>query len=346
MAHPVLKAFQIQAEVCAKLGSQFTADLCLLFAENLTDRTEVGALCVGWQGDPGPSADSIPLRMCGGLHALVLTGRSKELAKFYPPNTPIVPDWAIVETALVEHEPFLLDWMKSPPQTNEVSRSGVIWPALMLIARETSKPLNLLEVGASGGLNLRLDHFAYDLGGTKSGQSDSAVQIEPDWRGQPAEKYTVSIAARRGCDLNPLDPTNAADALRLRAYVWPDQAARHERLNGAIALAHSAPADVARMDAVAWLEKELEAAKVGLCRVIYSTIAWQYLSEDARTKGEAIIREAAQAAMEETPLAWLRFEADSETPGAGITLSLWPKDVHAPLGRGDFHGRWVDWRGM
>jgi len=26
-----------------------------------------------------------------------------------------------------------------------------------------------------------------------------------------------------------------------------------------------------------------------------------------------------------------------------LTLRLWPDDLHIPLGRADFHGRWVIW---
>jgi hypothetical protein len=38
------------------------------------------------------------------------------------------------------------------------------------------------------------------------------------------------------------------------------------------------------------------------------------------------------------------MEDDGKTPGAGLTLRLWPGDVTLDLGRADFHGRWLDWR--
>jgi hypothetical protein len=37
------------------------------------------------------------------------------------------------------------------------------------------------------------------------------------------------------------------------------------------------------------------------------------------------------------------MEADDATPGAGMTLRLWPGDLRFDMGRVDFHGRWVDW---
>ena len=47
-------------------------------------------------------------------------------------------------------------------------------------------------------------------------------------------------------------------------------------------------------------------------------------------------------------LAWVRFEADGSSPGA-VMLDL--RDSAAGRrrcdpGRGDFHGRWLDWRGL
>ena len=144
----VKDAFRIQAKACLALGSTFTASLCQSFHDNLTDQTAVGEFCLGWVGDPGPSANSIPLRLCGGFHAIVLSGLDEALKEHYPPDQTVAPQWLELERVLVEHEAYLLDWLTSPPQTNEVSRSGVLWPAMMEISRRTKLPLSLLEVGA------------------------------------------------------------------------------------------------------------------------------------------------------------------------------------------------------
>ena len=93
--------FAIQAEACEVLGSAFTASLCRRFGAHLSQDTAVGRLCLGWSGDPSPSADSVPLRLCGGMHALVLSGRDAKLAEHYPPHGEIAPQWAVIEPALV-----------------------------------------------------------------------------------------------------------------------------------------------------------------------------------------------------------------------------------------------------
>lgn len=347
MSERVIEAFREQGDVCGPMGSKFTADLCYAFADNLDRSTKVGTFCLDWQGDPGPSADSIPLRLCGGLHALVLTERSAELAALYPPHHDHVPQWNIISKALKEHADFLLDWLQSPPQTNEVSRSGVVYPALMAISKASNLPLQILEVGGSGGLNLQSDRFSYDLGGVRCGADGSELHLSPEWRGNPPVKADLQIAHRAACDLNPLDPLNAHDELRLRSYVWPDQPERKHRIDAALKIAQTYPAKVELCDAVDWLGGSLEHLANDLCTVIYSTIAWQYLPKSARDAGEALIVTCGGSQTTPTKqLAWLRFEADEQSPGGGIRLQMWPSGIDVQLGRADFHARWVDWIGL
>ncbi len=339
--------FLSQAEICETMGSNFTGALCRLFAANLTRETDVGALCLDWQGNPESSADNVPLRLCGGLHALVLSGRDEKLAAYYPPNSNAPPPWSEILKILDTHCAFLVEWMKSPPQTNEVSRSAVLWPVFMEIAKRTNLPLRLLEVGASGGLNLQAHRFGYQLGDIRCGELGSALQLKPEWRGDQPNSYPVEIASQEGCDLNPLDPSDGEDILRLRSYVWPDQIERKQRMDAALKIAGDHPVKVEKADAVEWLERELSKLQDGVCTVVFSTIAWQYLPKEARAAGEAVILTAAERTDRESPLCWVRFEADENSPGGGIRLQLWPDlSVHGldkSFGRGDFHARWIDW---
>jgi len=54
-----------------------TAALCRFYAAGLDDGTAVGARVLSWPGDP--TADALPLRLAGGLHSLVLSGRASDL---------------------------------------------------------------------------------------------------------------------------------------------------------------------------------------------------------------------------------------------------------------------------
>ncbi|MEM6325154.1 MAG: DUF2332 family protein, partial [Pseudomonadota bacterium] len=81
----------------------------------------------------------------------------------------------------------------------------------------------------------------------------------------------------------------------------------------------------------------------GHLHLIFHTVAWQYFPSSEQRRAQKLIETAGDAAKTSTPLAWLRMEADDATPGAGLSVRLWPGDETIALGRVDFHGRWLDW---
>jgi hypothetical protein len=171
------------------------------------------------------------------------------------------------------------------------------------------------------------------------------VLIEPKWIGESAPDVTLDIRERAGCDLLPIDPGNAADRERMLSFIWPDQTDRLERTRAAFDIAAAQEERVERADALDWLERRTADLAEGVAHVIYSTIAWQYIPESARIRGEEIIRAAGARATKEAPLAWARMEIDGNSPGTGLTLILWPSGEEHLVGRADFHGRWIDWHG-
>ena len=78
----------------------------------------------------------------------------------------------------------------------------------------------------------------------------------------------------------------------------------------------------------------------GALHLVFHTVAWQYFPPATQTRALAAMANAGRQA----PVARLSMEADGTSPGAALTLTLWPGNDTIPLGRADFHGRWVDWR--
>lgn len=339
----VRNAFLVQARACDSLGSPFTARLCRAVAARLDRQTEVGQKILSWPGDVGPSGDSVPLRLAGALHALAIEDKITPLVDISPENEDTL--WQACEDALRFHAAFILERLKSPPQTNEVRRSAVLLPGFLTIAALAGKPLALSEVGASAGLNLQFDRYQYRLGDLAWGEK-SDVFLSPEWRGNasPPDRR-IEVIERAGCDLNPLDPLSAEDRLRLMSYVWADQTDRLERTAAALQIAVENGLHVEKADAIDWLKRRLATPHSGATHVIYHSVAWQYLPDALKQTGEALIAEAGARATPEAPLARLQMEAD-QTPGsAAITLQIWPTGDKQEIGRADFHGRWVAWRG-
>lgn len=338
-------ALVAQATHCAALDSPFMARLLPILAEVWPHGSELDADILAYDGDIGPKGHSLPLRLASGLHALVLTGQDPALTAAYPPNQ--VSDAAlrdVVWQALTTQSDFLRDWITSPPQTNEVRRSAALIAGAHTVAALTGvTDIHLSELGASGGLNLMFDHYALETGDGRLGPVDAALTLAPDWSGPSPDPTPLTVHDRRGVDLNPLNPRNPADALRLRAYLWADQPNRLALTEAAIA---ASIATVDRGDAVDWLENRLKAAPQDQVHLITHTIAWQYFPAGKQTRGTTLIEAAGARATSTAPLAWLRMEADDKTRGAALTARLWPGDHHLDLGRIDFHGRWVDWHGV
>ena len=336
-------ALRDQAKACTQLGSPFTGRLLTLLADRLQPGTPLTDRLFNWPGDIGPRAVSVPLRLAGALHGLVLDGTSPELTATYPPN-PAPDDDTLrlaISAALDRHAARINDWLDRPPQTNEVGRSAVLIAVGHWLNHRYHLPLTLSELGASAGLNLNWDRYGLEIHDRTIGPDDPALMLNPKWTGPLPNGPLPQVANRRGTDLTPLNPANADDRLRLLAYIWPDQQHRLTRTRAALNLP-AAPVD--RSDAADWLENRLQKQSPGHLHLIYHTIAWQYFPPAVQNRAKRLIETAGARATSNAPLAWFGMEADNDTKGAVLTLRLWPGDQGFRMGRADFHGAWVDWQ--
>ncbi|MEL6607451.1 MAG: DUF2332 family protein [Pseudomonadota bacterium] len=348
MTPDLREAFEHQGVACAALGSPFMERWCNTVLDCIDPDSKLAARLLNWDvGRLRGTHDAVALRLAGGMHLLRLQGDAVLDAVYPPHQVDDIPFRAGLTAALALHDTVLTAALDQPPQTNEVRRAAVIIAAGHWLTARTGKMLVTSEVGASAGLNLNWDFFCLHAGDTVLGPGDSPVILSPEWRGTPAHACPAYVAEARGVDIATIDPGDPREALRLQSYLWPDQQDRLDRTRAAVGL-FNAPDTEGRVDegdALAWLPERL-APRPGHCRMIYSTIAWQYLG-DRRTEGEAMIAAAGAQATANSPLAWFTMEPDGQSPGAKLTMHLWPGDEPAQIldfGRVDFHGRWVDWQ--
>lgn len=332
----IRQSFRQQAEDCAAMGSPLMSRLMSGLADSLQPGTPVANRILAATEAEASRAQALPLRLAGGLHALVLTGQDPDLTRAYSDPAADIARAAL--DAMARHPAFLLDWLTSPPQTNEVRRSAPLIAAAHWLTARFGLPLTLSELGASAGLNLLWDHYALRLGDRSFGPANPALTLTPDWSGPLPPEAPPTILDRRGVDLNPLDPVT--DRLRLIAYLWPDQPDRIARSGTALDLAASLRPQIDRADAADWLETRLATPAPDALHLIFHTVAWQYFPTATQTRALAAMATAGT----KSPVAHLSMEADGQTPGAALTLTLWPGGETIPLGRADFHGRWVDWQ--
>lgn len=317
-----------QAASCASLGSPLYAALLPQIAEDVRAGGVCAEAVAGYEDAPGP--DAIALRLLGGVHARVLSGLAPGLAEHYPSaGGEFRPEraaelGAAFRTAVGAGMTWVRDWMTRPPQTNEVGRSGPLLAGALHAAARRPLPVRLFELGASAGLNLRADRFRCTAPGFAWGPRDSPVQLDDAWR-DPVPPWLsraarhrpeLEMVERRGCDLSPVDPLAPDGALALRAYLWPDQAARATRLDGALRLAGRVPAEVERAGVADFLAR-IE-PRPGTLTVVWHSIMRQYVPPAEWALAEEQLARLAAADGGGTGFAHVAFEprgtADGEHP--------------------------------
>lgn len=252
-----------------------------------------------------------PLLLLAAIHRMVLEGQLPEAERFYPSmggQSDVNGLWPHLLKAVPQA--VLPDYL----QTNEVERSRALLPGFLEVVRQTGLPLRLLEIGASAGLNLRWDRFPF-------------LDV-PD---------AVRIVERRGCDLNPIDPTLAESRAAMLCFVWPDQTDRIQKLAQAIEIARGVPAPVDRCDAAEWLRAQLADSRPRVATVVFHSVVMLYLTEEGRENVRRVIEDAGARVTVNTPLAWLSMEPGADQ--AEVHLTMWPGGERRLIAQSGYHGR-------
>jgi hypothetical protein len=198
--------------------------------------------CRGYE--TAPRSAMIQFRLLAGVFRLVLTGEAPELIRFYPclgGTEPASRAWPVMRDVIAAH-------------TDEIHAALAVRSAALLagifdlVAASGVRHIRLLELGASAGLNLLLDQYAFRADSWHFGPSDSKVQFADALVGE-VQPGSFEITARVGSDPNPVDATTADGRLLLTSFVWPFELDRHKRLGAAIEIAASHPVRVDKASA-------------------------------------------------------------------------------------------------
>jgi hypothetical protein len=227
-------------------------------------------------------------------------------------------------------------------QTNEPGRCAVLLPVL---ARLT-QPLALIEVGASAGLCLLPDRYAYDYGGHRLGRAPNApVFTCAANAATPLPNALPTVVWRAGLDLDPIDVADPAQTAWLETLVWPEQTGRLARLRAAIAIAAADPPRVVKGDLRTDLSRLAGEAPRDVTLVIFHTAVLGYVA--SREERDAFARTAAALApfliSNELPDVFpaIAARAPSPPPRGRFLLALNGR----PLAWADPHGAAIDWIG-
>jgi hypothetical protein len=189
-------------------------------------------------------------------------------------------------------------------QTNEVGRCAVLLPVLAALPQ----PLALLDVGASAGLCLYPDRYAYRYGDHGVGAGEPVLDCAATGLVPPTR--VPEVVWRAGLDLNPLDVTDPTDVAWLDALIWPEHAHRRARLRTAAAVAAAEPPRLVRGDAVDDLPALAARAPAGATLVVFHTSVLYHLPPARRRAFVEVVRGL--------PGHWIAAEAPDVLPHGAL----------------------------
>src|SRR5215208_2541411 len=231
-------------------------------------------------------------------------------------------------------------------QTNEVGRSACLLPAFAL-ASETARglPLALVEVGASAGLNLLFDRYAYDYGeGVVRGDAASSVRISCSLRGEaipPLPEAMLRIASRVGVDLDPVDVRDPDARLWQRALIWPEHTTRADNLRRALQIAQETPPPVVAGDALALLPGILDSIPEDAAPCVFHTHAvYQFAPEERHRLYALLVERSARRDLV------VRIGMEPSDAGSSVlcaSIYRHGRPTKQRLAECDYHGAWLAW---
>jgi hypothetical protein len=355
--HDVLVAnLDKQRRGCELGGSPFYARLLQLMIEDVRASGPVWRILEPFAAEPFEAV--YPLRLLGGVHGLVLRGRAASLAARFPStggDGDVDAAWPHFLALVADPPVELLAAFRRAVQTNEVARSVALVGGLLVVASRTRHPIRLLELGASAGLNLRIDRYWYEQDGIGWGDPASSLRFVDRYEAAaPPFGTALEIAERRGCDRDPIDATTEDGRATLLSYVWPGMTERFDALTRALEIARAVPVEIDRADVDDWLPAQLAVPAPGRTTVVWHSIVWQYLDTATRARVARAIAAAGDVASANAPLAWLSFEPPPHAfARPELRLRSWPRarrdgdgdgDGDELLARAGFHQQPVEWR--
>src|SRR5215211_217027 len=242
--------------------------------------------------------------------------------------------YAAFRAAVLEHRDEVAAVLATRrTQTNEPGRCAPLLPLLAALPQ----PLALLEVGASAGLCLLPDRYAYDYAGHRVGDAAVVFPCRPEGA-VPLPSQLPRVAWRAGIDLAPVDIADPDAVAWLEALVWPEETDRLERLRAAIAIARRDPPRIVTGDLVELLPELAAEAPRDATLVVFHTAVLAYLALERR---EELGRRAAAAGA-----TWIACEAPGVLPALGDSAPGFAIGVDGRrVATCDSHGRWLRWGG-
>jgi hypothetical protein len=251
---------------------------------------------------------------------------------------------ALVLDVLHDESNLVRDELWHSTQTNEPGRSAVIQAVVRDLATEA---INVVEVGASAGINLYFDEFPVRAHDDGKPLTLVCEDVGPVDRSKPLPK----VRSRVGVDLNPLLLASEEDRLWLKSCLWPEERRRHDRFDAIVAAQPTWPAiTMLRGSAMDRLSDAIALCDDSVMTVIVNTWTVFYFPDDERVAYfNDVARRCAKdnvawLSIESTMVKWPGIDVEDETRhrAASQVVVTRPGGFATRWGWCHAHGRWLE----
>ena len=297
---------------------------------------------------PGQPAPNLLL---AAVHWLLLAGAQHPLSAYYPDISPGAvrqgDPYPSFRSFCLDHSGEIAALISTRRvQTNVVRRCAVLLPAFAAaMGRDHERPLSLVEIGASAGLNLFWDRYSYTYSDRRRwGDLDSPVQLSSVIRGDlrpPLPESIPQVVSRIGLDLNPVEIRDRDAVGWLRALVWPERAEEARMLEDALAMANDDPPRLLAGDALELLAEVLASIPSDTNLCLYHSNVLNQFPRDVRGRFFELVEEHGSV----RDLNLISVEGRSRHHHCAVELTQYRNGFKTArlLADNDSHGNWIKW---
>ena len=297
------------------------------------------------------SGQPVPNLFMAAVHWLLMRDADHPVSAYYPDLSPETvsqgdPYPHFRSFCLERREEITALLRTRLVQTNVVRRCAVLLPAFHeAMGKDKDRPLSLVAIGASAGLNLFWDRYYYYYSdGRHWGDPDSPVQLSSVIRGDrrpPLPDSIPQVVSRVGIDLNPVDIGDPDAVGWLKALIWPERREEARTLENAVELAKDDAPPLLAGDALELLPEVMGGLAPDSTLCLYHSHMLNQLSPEAKDRFDEMIDQ--HGAVRDLNLISLEGRGGGHHSGIELTKYQSGNKTARYLADCDSHGNWIQW---
>lgn len=263
-----------------------SSDLYEFLSHKIANDEDLLELCLN-----AKAGQPVPNLFLSAVHFLLLNGKNHSLKEYYQsivehPQNPQKSFDHFKDFCRLYREDIISLISRKLVQTNEVRRCAYLYPSFCCIYEMVKKPLALIEIGTSAGLQLLWDQYKYSYGSDGIyGNNQSTVHIQSEIISKKKPllfKNSPPVAFSRGIDLHISHLGDEEDFMWLKSLIWPEHHERRELFEKAAELLNRNDRSLIEGDGISLLTNIAEQAPDDAVICIFHTHVANQLEEEVK----------------------------------------------------------------